>query len=193
MRQRAICSARRGWRRSRLLTAVKEVTEAYDARAVANFILDLAERDGRALTQVSLLKILYFAHGWYLAAKGKPLVAQPIEAWKFGPVIKVVRDAFKQFESRPITTRAEKLVLQTGELQVVPSKLLPDDAEFVGSVYQHYQQFDAWELSEITHEKDSPWDKVWNPTEASGRLGLRIRNDEIKAHFLNIAGRGAAH
>ena len=38
--------------------------ETYDARAVANFILDLAERDGRALTQVALLKILYFAHGW---------------------------------------------------------------------------------------------------------------------------------
>ena len=105
----------------------------------------------------------------------------------------MVRDAFKQFEGRPITTRAEKLVLQTGEYQRVPATLSPDDAEFVESVYQHYRQFDAWELSDITHEKGSPWDKMWHPTEASGRLGLRIRNEEIKAHFLSIAGRGAAH
>lgn len=175
------------------MTPAEHTSDAYDARAVANFVLDLAERDGRNLTQVALLKIIYFAHGWYLAAKGRPLVVQPIEAWKFGPVIKVVRDAFKQFGSKPITTRAERLILQTGEYQVVSADLSAEDAEFVGSVYQHYRQFEAWELSDITHEKDSPWDRVWNPEGASGRLGLRIRNDEIKAHFLSIAGRGAAH
>lgn len=167
--------------------------EPYDARAVANFILDLADREGRELTQVSLLKILYFAHGWYLAANGTPLVAQPIEAWRYGPVIKVVRDAFKEYESKPIKNRAEKLVLQTGELQVVSSNLSPEDAEFVETVYKQYEKFDAWELSDITHERGSPWDSVWNPKGASGRLGLRIRNDEIRAHFLSVAARGSAH
>jgi uncharacterized phage-associated protein len=168
-------------------------SSAYDARAVANFILDLADREREPLTQVSLLKILYFAHGWYLATKGKPLVSQPIEAWKYGPVIKVVRDAFKEFESRPISKRAERLVLQTGELQTVSPKLANDDAQFVEGVFQQYRHFDAWELSDITHERGSPWDAVWNPKIASGRLGLRIRNEEIREHFINIAGRGAAN
>lgn len=165
----------------------------YDARAVANFILDLADRDAVKLTQVSLLKIVYFAHGWYLATKRRPLVTQPIEAWEYGPVIKVVRDAFKDFEARPITKRAERLILQTGELQVVQPDLSSEDAQFVEDVYKHYRQFDAWELSDITHERGSPWDRVWNPVGASGRLGLRIRNDEIEAHFLEIAARGPAH
>jgi hypothetical protein len=34
------------------LIETKGSPEAYDARAVANFILDLAERDGRTLAQV---------------------------------------------------------------------------------------------------------------------------------------------
>lgn len=166
---------------------------AYDARAVANFILDLADNDGRPLTQVELLKILYFAHGWYLATKNRPLVSQPIEAWKYGPVVKVVRDAFKDFGDRPIEARAEKLVLETGEYQRVAPDLSDDDADFVANVFRQYKQFGAWELSDFTHEKDSPWDRVWNPKGAQGRLGLRIRNDEIQAHFLSVAGRGSAH
>ena len=59
----AICSRRLGWRRSNSLIALGRSSEAYDARAVANFLLDLADRDGRPLTQVALLKILYFADG----------------------------------------------------------------------------------------------------------------------------------
>lgn len=175
------------------MTEPRETSNAYDARAIANFVLDLAEAEGVELTQVSLLKILYFAHGWYLAAKGRPLVTQPIEAWKYGPVIKVVRDAFKEYESKPIRSRAEKLMLHTGEVIVVPSNLKTDDAKFVENVYKQYKQFNAWELSDITHESGSPWDKVWNPKGASGRLGLRIRNDEIRDHFLNVAARGSAH
>lgn len=175
------------------MLSAKPKAKAYDARAVANLILDLAEHDGRPLTQVELLKILYFAHGWYLATKNRPLVSQPIEAWKYGPVVNVVREAFKDFRDRPITARAEKLVLETGEYQRVEPDLLEDDVDFVASVFRHYKQFGAWELSDFTHEKDSPWDRVWNPKGAQGRLGLRIRNDEIQAHFLSVAARGPAH
>jgi len=175
------------------MTESEAASKPYDARAVANFILDLADDEGVGLTQISLLKILYFAHGWYLAAKARPLVSQPIEAWKYGPVIKVVRDAFKENEGKTIKTRAERLILQTGEYQLVRPELEEEDAKFVQDVSRQYKQFEAWELSDITHESGSPWDKVWNPKGASGRLGLRIRNDEIREHFLNAAGRGSAH
>jgi len=164
-------------------------SHAYDARAVANFILDRADEDDVALTQLSLLKILYFAHGWYLAERGQPLLSQPIEAWKYGPVVKVVRDAFKEFGNRRITTRAERLILRTGELQIVTPDLRPADADFVNGVYQSYCHHDGWTLSEMTHEKDSPWCKIWNPSTPIGSLGLRIRNEDIRSHFLGLANR----
>jgi uncharacterized phage-associated protein len=138
---------------------------------------------------MALLKIIYFAHGWYLAHHSQALVAQPIEAWKYGPVVKVVRDAFKLFENQPITTRAEKLVLQTGELIRVEPNLSRDDRDFVESIYRSYIVHGAWELSEMTHEANSPWDKVWNPKTPIGRIGLRIKNDEIRHHFISMSER----
>lgn len=159
------------------------VTAPYDARAVGNYVLDLGDSIDVKITQVSLLKIIYFAHGWFLTAFGIPLVKQPIEAWQYGPVIKVVRDAFKEFGKRPITTRAERLDLETGELSRVEPVLNSHDARFITQVFQAYVGYGAFELSEMTHEKNSPWDNIWNSTESVGRLGLRIRNEEIKQHF----------
>ncbi|MFL5611898.1 MAG: Panacea domain-containing protein [Sphingomicrobium sp.] len=166
---------------------------AYDARAVANFILDRADEDRLPLTQLALLKIIYFAHGWYLAAKDKPLVSQPVEAWKYGPVIKVVRDAFKEFGKKPITGRAERLVLSTGEFRLVEANIEPEDAEFIVNVYRTYRDFDALELSDLTHASNSPWDRVWNPRSASGGLGLRIKNDDIRSYFLTLKSAAPVH
>jgi len=169
------------------------VPAAYDARAVANFILDLADDDGLPLTQLALLKIIYFAHGWYLAAKDRPLVTQPVEAWQYGPVIKVVRDAFKDCGKKPINQRAERLILSTGEYQLVIPDIQPEDAQFIVSVYRTYRDFDGLELSDLTHVSNSPWDRVWNPRSTSGGLGLRIKNDDIKSYFLSLKSIAPVH
>ncbi|MFM9718924.1 Panacea domain-containing protein, partial [Streptomyces galilaeus] len=50
---------------------------------------------------MTLLKVLYFAHAWHLAKYGKPLVAQPFEAWRHGPVNRVVYDQYKEYRERP--------------------------------------------------------------------------------------------
>ena len=161
----------------------------YDARAIANFLLDLADHDRHELTQIILLKIIYFSHGWFLAETGRPLVKQPIEAWKFGPVISVVREAFKECKAAPIKNRADRLILETGEFIRVEPNLSAEDASFVHSIYRTYVVHDAWTLSDMTHEKGSPWDNVWNAKNAVGRLGLRIKNEDIRQHFLNLPQR----
>lgn len=165
----------------------------YDAREVSNYVLKLAEDSGRELTQMSLLKIIFYAHGWYLASKDKPLFKQPVEAWEYGPVVKVVRDAFKDFGKKPIKRFAERLDLETGELVSVGFNLSPDDEKFVSDVFTVYADRSALELSDMTHEKGSPWDKVWNTKTAVGRLGLRIKNEEIKDYFSQMAVRGTLH
>jgi len=67
----------------------------HDARAITNYFLDRAAQRGMAITIMTLLKVLYFAHAWYLAKKNAPLVGQPFEAWRHGPVNRVVYDQFK--------------------------------------------------------------------------------------------------
>ena len=91
----------------------------YDSRVVANYLLDLASARKLTLTQLELYKILYFAHGWYLSSFSKPLLSQEFEAWQLGPVVKVLRDQFGKFGAKPITAKAEKLNILTGEFETV--------------------------------------------------------------------------
>lgn len=169
------------------------VAAPYDAREVSNFVLRLAADTGRTLTQMSLLKIVFYAHGWYLALRGAPLFRQPVEAWEHGPVVKVVRDAFKGYGKRPIDRFAERLDLETGELIPVGSDLADDDKGFVSHIFDMYAHLPAFELSDMTHEPGSPWDAVWNSQTATGRLGLRITNDEIRRYFLLMKERNTLH
>ena len=161
----------------------------YDARAIANFLLEAVENNGRMLTQLSLYKIVYFCHGWHLSINNGALVKQEFEAWEHGPVVKVLRDEFKMFGDNPITARALKLDIFTGIRAEVSPKLAPHDARFVHSVLDSYGQYHAWKLRDMTHEPGSPWDNLWNPNKPLGRLALRLRNDEIKAHFDSLPQR----
>lgn len=161
----------------------------YDSRAVANFLLDLASGRKLTITQLVLYKIIYFAHGWYLCSFGKPLVSQEFEAWQRGPVIKVLRDQFRKFGDQPITAKAEKLDIFTGEYSVVDAVLEAGDADFVTHIFESYFHYGAWKLSEMTHETGSPWDRLWNSPNPVGRLALRIKNEEIKAHFDGLGRR----
>jgi uncharacterized phage-associated protein len=164
-------------------------TAPYDSRIVANYLLDLASDRKLTLTQLVLYKILYFAHGWYLSSFDKPLLTQEFEAWQLGPVVKVLRDQFEKFGKRPITERAEKLNIYTGEYEPVASVMAPEDKTFVSNIFDSYQHYSAWELSEMTHESGSPWDQLWNSPNPVGRLALRIKNEDIKAHFSGLGRR----
>ena len=161
----------------------------YDARAVANFLLDHADRCGHSLTQLALLKLIYFSHGWYLSRFGAPLVENEFEAWENGPVVRVVRNCFKDLKDAPIRHRAEKLNIYTGEVSIVWPDLSMLDAEFVRAVFDRYHVFSAWQLSAMTHERGSPWDRLWNGAGPVARVGLRIKNEEIKSHFDALAHR----
>ena len=161
----------------------------YDSRAVANFLLDLANGRNLSLTQLSLYKIIYFAHGWYLAQTGAPLIEHDFEAWKLGPVVKVLRDEFSACRERPITLRARKLDIYSGNRIPVAPDLDPKDSVFVRTIFETYHIHDAWKLSEMTHEAGSPWDMIWNAIEPVGRLGLRIRNRDIREHFAKLPQR----
>ena len=165
----------------------------YDAREVGNYILRLANESEVKLTQMSLLKIVFYVHGWYLATYNEPLIKQPVEAWEHGPVVKVVRDAFKAFGKMPITRYAERIDLETGELIAIGSSLSPGDERFVESIFDLYKTKDAFELSDMTHREDGPWDRVWNATSTLGRLGLRIKNDDIRDYFKKMHVHGTLH
>jgi uncharacterized phage-associated protein len=138
---------------------------------------------------MSLLKLIYFAHGWHLARCASPLVRQDFEAWTYGPVIKVVRDEFSEFGDAAISGRATRFDLIAGCRHVVRPELMEQDQAFVRTIFKAYHGYSAWQLSELTHEAGSPWDRLWNSESPVGRLALRLRNDDIRDHFVSISQR----
>jgi uncharacterized phage-associated protein len=79
---------------------------AHDPRAIANHILRLRSEEGKSLTIMQLIKLVYFADGWSMELLGKPLSRDNAQAWKFGPVYPTVYSAFKHFGSSAVADEA---------------------------------------------------------------------------------------
>jgi uncharacterized phage-associated protein len=149
----------------------------YDPRAVANLLLDLADRqeDGPLpISNLALQKLLYFAHGHFLIRTGMPLVQGAFEAWTFGPVHPAVYQAFKSEADRPIQIRAVGRNAITGEQRALP---IPDDTQVrrhLREVLHAYGGLSPGRLVDISHAPKGPWATVVNKAKTSVALGLRI-------------------
>lgn len=163
----------------------------YDPREVANYILELARSGSEPVSQMKMYKIVFFCHGWYLATYDKPLISEEFEAWEFGPVSRILRDQFKSWGENNINQPAEKLILETGELIPYPVNLLESDKNFISAIFRSYSHLSAFDLSDMTHEKGSPWHKIWLAGDSKSSFRLRIADNDIKNHFLRV-GRARA-
>lgn len=153
----------------------------YNAKAVANYFLDLAEREGKKLSPMKLQKLVYFAHGWHLAINEKPLLNEQVEAWPYGPVISSLYHEFKDFGSGAIDRRA--IDFFEDEPQTVPTEDA-DTCDLLNKVWNEYKGYTAIQLSNMTHEPGSPWQKTWD---GSGIRGTDIPAEQIRAYFVSQA------
>jgi uncharacterized phage-associated protein len=141
----------------------------YDARQIANWFIERAEKDGRILSIMSLLKLAYIAHGWFLETRDKPLFENRIEAWKHGPVIPEVYQAF-----RPQGVHAQS--------QVDGYEAISDDdvTGFLEEIYKIYGNMSPFRLSDLTHTKGGPWDTATS----IGGWYAKIPDELIHSHYI---------
>jgi uncharacterized phage-associated protein len=60
---------------------------AYPASLIAQLFVNRAIKEGNPITQMKLQKMVYVAHGLYLASHNEPLIKENFQAWRFGPVV----------------------------------------------------------------------------------------------------------
>lgn len=156
----------------------------FDARAVANLVLEEADAAGISIYSTSLLKILYFGHGWHLAKYGMPLVAQPFEAWEHGPVIRVVYDQIREYSGRAIVTRLHAFDPKTMRTVVARADVDRESAKLLRGVLGAYGSLHPHDLSQLTHEDGSPWNDVWNAALMGTAPGAKLNNGAIREYFL---------
>ena len=150
---------------------------AYPAAAIANEFIRIAERKGRRLTQMQVQKLVYFAHGWHLALTGEPLINERVLAWDYGPVVRSLWRAFKEYGSNPIQKMA-RVPDWEGDLVNWITPTVEDGeqpetnaytAALIRRVWEQYGSLKAYELSELTHVEGGPWSR----TRENGRDFIR--------------------
>ena len=157
--------------------------EGHDAKAIANFYLNLAAQEARPINSMHLQKILYNAHGYHLAMFDKPLFWQPVQAWKYGPVIADVYRQFREYGAGPIEGLAVHYDRKLREEIPYQTKLSLETADFLKRIWNGHKDVDPIVLSRIAHRKGSPWDIVTRGKELDIHSGVPIPNSILKEFF----------
>lgn len=155
----------------------------YDCRTVANAFLYIASEEDRSLTNMHLQKLIYFAHGYYMAIMNEPLIEETIEAWKHGPVIRGLYHDLKGYGGDAIDSYFKSISTSGAPTIRIVNE---SDLQFLRSVYDALREYGARELSQLTHAADSPWRAVYDGRNTSKSESPEIGRDEITSYFQKL-------
>jgi uncharacterized phage-associated protein len=122
------------------------------------------------MTTMKLEKLAYYSQAWHLAWDGRPLFAEPIEAWMNGPV---VPDLYKKH-------RGQFLVSEWPSGN--PDALEPNERETVDAVLEGYGPLSPSRLSTMTHE-EAPWRAAREGLAPTERGGNEISLDLMQEFY----------
>jgi len=164
------------------LSAIRTENAMLDVRAIANFVLDVANAKDVPVSNMALNKIVYFLHCDYLMEQKQPLVGAKIEAWKHGPVFRELYHEFKVWDDKPIKSRANKVDPHTGEVMIAKAHFGSEEAKYISSLVERYIHFSAAQLRALSHIEGSPWHQVWDHSGRSNP-GMKISDDLITKYY----------
>jgi len=157
----------------------------HDGREIANFVLDFCDGQGRAVTNLSLQKIVYFCHVWSLIELDRPLIRHKFEAWDFGPVLPYLYREFKSFDRSPIVSRATKIDSNDGRQRLVLYNFDSQTDSLLRKVVRFYSTMRAGDLVELSHADGGPWHSVWNH-QGSINPGMKIDDRKIIEFYSKV-------
>ena len=127
------------------------------------------------ITHLKLQKLLYYAQGISLGMFDKPIFNENIEAWQHGPVVTEVYSIYNIFGRDNIDIKMDK------EKEEIIKKIEDDKevSEALNLAYDNFAIYTAWQLRQMTHEDNTPWDI----TQKTKGLGSVIENSLIEQYF----------
>lgn len=130
---------------------------AYPALKVAN---ELLAKHGD-VSHMKLQKLLYYANGWWLATEGAPLLNEPPQVWRFGPVFRWLYSSLSRFGHSQIGGPVPIGPFGGGDRPTLENE---DGVERVRRlldwIWAEHGAKDAIQLSEETHAPGTPWRKI---------------------------------
>lgn len=138
---------------------------------LAKYVIKFANDRQKNITNLQLQKILYYIAGIYAGIYGKPLFADIIEAWQYGPVVRNVYIEYCAWGSLPLQQETSvSLGLSKSELQVIDNVII-EKLNCSGS-----------SLVNATHQ-ESPWKNHENLINLKPQISFEELYDYFKSHI----------
>ncbi len=125
-------------------------TKLLSAQDVAEYFLWRSGKEGKAITNKKLQKLVYYSQAWSLVIRDEKLFGDKIEAWVHGPAVRAVYVKYKKFGFGPITQVPTEKNIETISDTV---------RSFLDQVWKIYGKYDAAYLEHLSHS-ESPWQKA---------------------------------
>ncbi|WP_206413888.1 Panacea domain-containing protein [Lysobacter enzymogenes] len=152
---------------------------SYSPSVIANYFLNKASAEDRALTPMQLLKLVYIAHGWHLGYEGRPLLNEEVQAWRYGPVVHSLYKQVKHYGRGAV-----RELLPTGRFPwSKDTDVDQNTALLLDMVWKGYGHYSGTELSDMTHRQGSPWWTAWVDDDGRSQYFAVIDDDVIKAFY----------
>ena len=97
---------------------------------------------GTTIDEMKLHKLLYFAQRESIIQTGNPLFDATFRGWKYGPILKEIRESYKNSSFVPVTSSSD----------------IDEMEPIVDTVFEQYAEKYSWSLSRLTHGEYS-WKK----------------------------------
>lgn len=158
----------------------------YTAKSVANYFIGYYKNKKTDITPMKIQKLIYFSHGWNLAIFEEALIDELVEAWRYGPVIPSIYHEFKFFGKDSITSFAysrENYPSKPLENIIFLKIPIPENENTIAlldRIIEVYGKLSVIQLSNLTHQPDTPWAQVWNKNSPKNK---NIDNKIIKKYF----------
>ena len=121
------------------------------------------EQNGLCMDEMKMHKLMYFSQRESLMYNIEPLFDGTFYGWKYGPVLKEVRSAYKN-----------------NTLASESSETLSDSTlKLLKSVMERYGSLSSWKLSSLSHEEFS-WKKARKGLEAADDGNVELSLDAMK-------------
>ena len=147
------------------------------ARALDNLYY---EKNGKHMDEMRMHKLMYFAQRESLMYNKEPLFDATFYGWKYGPVLKEVRNQFKKD-------------LNLEELTKLKDSVSDNTKKILESVFDRYGSLSSWKLSALSHEEFS-WKMARSGLnyEDNGNVPLSLNAMKVYAQRELVSRRRAA-
>lgn len=131
--------------------------------------------DADELTQMKVMKLLYYVQGTCLAVFNKKAFPNDILAWRYGPVVSEVHDKYSG--QREIVGDTTKDV--TAQEDYIELNADPELGTILRAVWDAFGDMSAIQLMKQTHSE-----RPWKETEQSDVISPNLMKDYFKAEVV---------